>query len=466
MGGEWRTYSIGDIFFLENGFAFKSNEFDAVGTPVIKIKNVKAGHFSSHEFSYISPAYIDKKPAKVARNGDLLISMTGNRHDGSPDTWVGKVALFKSPEPHLINQRVGALRLKDPSKFDVRYLAYLLASWRFQTHFISVATSSGGQANLSPDQILSESIECPVEPVQRAVAEILGSLDDKIELNRQTNETLEAMAQALFKSWFVDFDPVIDNALAAGNEIPEPLQARAAARRALGDARKPLPEEIRREFPDGFEFRDEMGWVPRGWGVTPLSGIAELVTDAVKPFEYPDQRWEHFSIPSFDKGKTAQIDAGESIKSNKYKVVPDSILVSKLNPETERVWWVAPTDPSAAICSTEFMQFVSLDSKNRPFLYYLVRSQPFQEQILLRVTGSTGSRQRAQPSAVHSIHVADVSDSLKLRFSRMTLAACEQITANVLQGNFLAQTRDTLLPKLLSGELTIPDAEKLAADVL
>jgi len=411
MGGEWRTYSIGDIFFLENGFAFKSNEFDAVGTPVIKIKNVKAGHFSSHEFSYISPAYIDKKPAKVARNGDLLISMTGNRHDGSPDTWVGKVALFKSPEPHLINQRVGALRLKDPSKFDVRYLAYLLASWRFQTHFISVATSSGGQANLSPDQILSESIECPVEPVQRAVAEILGSLDDKIELNRQTNETLEAMAQALFKSWFVDFD--------------------------------------------GFEFRDEMGWVPRGWGVTPLSGIAELVTDAVKPFEYPDQRWEHFSIPSFDKGKTAQIDAGESIKSNKYKVVPDSILVSKLNPETERVWWVAPTDPSAAICSTEFMQFVSLDSKNRPFLYYLVRSQPFQEQILLRVTGSTGSRQRAQPSAVHSIHVADVSDSLKLRFSRMTLAACEQITANVLQGNFLAQTRDTLLPKLLSGELTI-----------
>ena len=102
---------------------------------------------------------------------------------------------------------------------------------------------------------------------QKAIAHILGTLDDKIELNRQMNATLEAMAQALFKSWFVDFDPVIDNALAAGNSIPEPLQAKAEVRAALGDQRKPLPEAIQKQFPSRFVFSEEMGWIPEGWEV-------------------------------------------------------------------------------------------------------------------------------------------------------------------------------------------------------
>lgn len=84
----------------------------------------------------------------------------------------------------------------------------------------------------------------PPLPEQKAIAHILGTLDEKIELNRRMNETLEQMAHTLFKSWFVDFDPVIDKALAAGNPIPEPLQKRAEKRKALGDKRKPLPEDI------------------------------------------------------------------------------------------------------------------------------------------------------------------------------------------------------------------------------
>ena len=115
----------------------------------------------------------------------------------------------------------------------------------------------------------------PLE-TQKAIAHILGSLDDKIELNRQMNATLEAIAQALFKSWFVDFDPVIDNALAAGNPIPEPLQARAEARKALGDKRKPLPEAIQQQFPSAFEYSDELGWIPEGWRVNKLNSLLDI----------------------------------------------------------------------------------------------------------------------------------------------------------------------------------------------
>ena len=108
----------------------------------------------------------------------------------------------------------------------------------------------------------------PPLPEQKAIAHVLGSIDDRIELNRRMNETLEAMAQTLFKSWFVDFDPVIDNALASGKEIPEEFIEKAQARTALGDKRRPLPKEIRTLFPDEFTYSDELGWIPEGWEVS------------------------------------------------------------------------------------------------------------------------------------------------------------------------------------------------------
>ena len=115
-----------------------------------------------------------------------------------------------------------------------------------------------------------------MSPGPKAIAHILGSLDDKIELNRRMNETLEAMAQALFKSWFVDFDPVIDNALAAGNTIPDELKEKAAIRQGLGDKRKSLPDDIRRLFPSEFAYTEEMGWIPKGWEVSKVGQKVEI----------------------------------------------------------------------------------------------------------------------------------------------------------------------------------------------
>lgn len=137
---EWKTDKLDALFDLEPGYAFKSADFIESGVPVIKIKNVKAGYFSEHEFSYVDPKFVSERPTKVARYGDLLISMSGNRHDGSPETWVGKVSPYRKKTVHLINQRVGALRVKDPAIIDSRFAGYVLASLSYQTLFISIAS--------------------------------------------------------------------------------------------------------------------------------------------------------------------------------------------------------------------------------------------------------------------------------------------------------------------------------------
>ncbi len=253
---DWSIATIGDYFELIPGFAFKSEEFTDNGIPVIKIKNVKAGYFSDHEFSYVTPDFIRSRRSKLAQFNDLLISMSGNRHDGSPDTWVGKVANFRRRDQYFINQRVGALRLKNPHNVDVRFAGYLLSSFPYQELFISIATSSGGQANLSPQQILTAPFRYPEQRQQLAIGEILGALDDKIELNRRMNETLEAMAWAIFKDWFVDFGPT----------------------RAKMEGRAPyLAPEIWSLFPDRLDDEGK----PESWVFGTLGDVAQKV-DASK----------------------------------------------------------------------------------------------------------------------------------------------------------------------------------------
>ena len=126
---DWAKGTIGDFFDLDPGYAFNSVDFIDAGVPVIKIKNIKAGHFSEHEFSYVSAHFLALRANKLAKPGDLLISMSGNRHDGSPETWVGKIALFKKDGNFFINQRVGALRRKVDTKIDVRFASFLLSSF-------------------------------------------------------------------------------------------------------------------------------------------------------------------------------------------------------------------------------------------------------------------------------------------------------------------------------------------------
>lgn len=173
--------------------------------------------------------------------------------------------------------------------------------------------SGSAQPSLNRNLIYPIDVCIPAVAEQRAIGRLLRSLDDKIELNRRMNETLEAMARALFKDWFIDFGPV----------------------RAKMEGRQPpgLSPEIAALFPDKL---DEEG-KPEGWAEATLDDVAALATQSTSPSRSPEALYEHYSIPAFDAGRTAVFELGRAIKSNKYLVHSDAVLVSKLNPETARV---------------------------------------------------------------------------------------------------------------------------------
>ena len=277
-------------------------------------------------------------------------------------------------------------------------------------------------------------LDVPPKEEQRAIAHILGTLDDKIELNRRRNQTMEAMARALFKDWFVDFGPV----------------------RAKMEGREPyLPADLWQLFPDRLDDEGK----PEGWEIQPLDQLAALVTNSIAPGKTPEAVFEHYSIPAFDVGRMPAMEIGESIKSNKYIVDSDSVLVSKLNPQTPRVWLPAvATD--RAICSTEFMQFVPHDRENRSYLYCLMSSGAMQEVVLQHATGSTGSRQRAQPSQIAKVNILTPSPSVVMAFNRQAGPILKAVGESQRESQTLAHLRDILLPKLISGELRITDTER------
>jgi len=463
MVSKWKATKVSDLLSIKHGFAFKGEYFTEEET---EYQLTTPGNFSiSGGFQDIKPKYYDGPiPSDyVLSPGQIIVTMTDLSKKS--DT-LGFAAVIPNDEKTwLHNQRVGLIQIHDLEACNPVFINYLFRTHEYRSWVIGSATGTTVK-HTSPSRITSYEFLLPPLSEQKAIAHILGSLDDKIELNRQMNETVEAMAQALFKSWFVDFDPVIDNALLAGKAIPELLKERAELRQAQLDSGKAKANsEINDLFPSEFEFTEDLGWIPKGWSVKSFSHLANLDTTSVKPSLEPEKIWEHYSIPAFDVDESPVFDLGETIKSNKYKVDKNAILVSKLNPETERIWWVDIGDEDSAICSTEFMQFIPKKVGHRGYIYNLVRSYPFQVEILSRVTGSTGSRQRAQPKSVAEIAVVIPNTELIDKFSEISDNLKSKVSGNISQNTKLAKLRDTLLPKLMSGELRIADAEKLVADI-
>jgi type I restriction enzyme S subunit len=276
----------------------------------------------------------------------------------------------------------------------------------------------------------------PIPPLaeQKAIAAVLGALDDKIELNRRMNATLEAMARALFQSWFVDFDPV----------------------RAKSDGGTPvaLDPATAALFPDCFND-SEVGRIPKGWAVGAVSDLATLNRGAVIPSDFPTETFDHFSLPAFDNGRTPKAELGSAIMSNKFTVTPNSVLLSRLNPHIPRIWLPDLHDSRRSICSTEFMVACAKPSVSREYLFSLFASSAFASIYGTLVTGTTGSHQRIRPESVLDMKVVIPSPSLMRAFTDITKPMFGRINRNTEQSRTLETLRETLLPKLLSGELSV-----------
>jgi len=287
-------------------------------------------------------------------------------------------------------------------------------------------------------------LDLPPLPVQHQIAAILSALDDKIELNRQMNRTLEQMARALFKSWFIDFDPV--HAKQRG-EQPAGMDAETAAL-----------------FPDRFVEIDGKE-LPEGWAYGSVSDIAQQVKNQMNPSDHPDALFAHFSIPAFDASGRPAIERGSEIKSNKF-VVPDAaILVSKLNPATPRIWDTDLSDDAEyRVSSTEFIPLVTHSGELRAFLYLALTSHDFAKALSGQASGTSNSHQRVKPSDILSAPVLLAPPQVIAAFGRLVIPILDHAKRNLREINQLAGTRDSLLPRLLSGELDVSDWENAVED--
>ena len=457
MSSEWSSHKIGDLFELVNGYAFKSADFIAAGVPVLKIKNVKPAKVVLDDLSYVSAEIASKRTDKEIKRGDILITMSGNRFDGSKETWVGKVAHFDIPGRYMLNQRVGVLRPRAGVEIDRKCAAYFLSSDDYQKLFISIATSSGGQANLSPAQILGEQLRLPSIDEQIQISEMLGALDDRIALLRETNATLEAIAQALFKSWFVDFDPVRAKQQGRPPESLDPFTpARGAPVGAPGVP--PDPSAAAALFPDDFEDT-ELGPVPKGWRVGKLGDVATTNRRQIQPDAMQEGTLyvglEHIPRQSLGLDAWATVAGVESAKSC---FDCGDILFGKLRPYFHKVV-IAPFN---GVCSTDILV---CNSSSADFYGFVAMHLFSKELIAYADRLSNGAKMpRVSWKDLAEYAIAIPPSELASCFTDIVQPFFARITANVTKAQTLATLRDTLLPRLISGQLRLPEAKSFVEE--
>ena len=458
MSSNWPTVKTGEIFDLINGFAFKSKEFCEHGAPVLKIKNVKAGYLSLDNLAYVDPIYLSKKSDKVAQKNDLLITMSGNRHDGSMETWVGKVSWFNENKLYLSNQRVGILRVKEGLDINPRYMAYQLSSVEFQKHFIAVATSSGGQANLSPDQIKQTELSCPPRNIQDEIVNQIGSLEDKAKINSDTNQTLEQIAQAIFKSWFVDFDPVkakIEALAAGGSDDDAELAAMSVISAKTVDELNSLkgsnPEAFNKLaqtaalFPAAMQD-SELGEIPEGWD---NGKIGDVVQFSSKRADVSGLNLKNYiSTENMLENKRGITTASSLPIVNSVPAFDENeILISNIRPYFKKIWLAEFKGGR----SPDVLGFSLLDPEETEFAYNLLYQDRFFEYMM---TTSKGAKMpRGDKSAIKQFSFPLPQKELRLVFSKHVRLFYPMIRNTNRESEHLHALRDALLPELLSGNL-------------
>lgn len=432
MANEWAETTLGAVAdFLSGGTPSKDRADYWGGTiPWVTAKDMKRFRLEDTQDHVTENGA--ENGTKVVPAGTAFLLTRGM-------TLLNDVPICVAGQPMAFNQDVKALRPK--SGVLNEFLPYLLLGHK-ERLLSSVDLAGHGTGRLNSDQLRRLDVRLPPEPEQRAIAHILGTLDDKIELNRKQNETLEAMARALFKAWFVDFEPV---------------RAKMEGRWQRGQSLPGLPAHLYDLFPDRL-VESELGETPEGWRVFSFGDVVQQGKGSVNPTDEPGERFTHYSIPAFDAGKMPVIELGGSIKSNKTPVPDGAVLVSKLNPHIPRVWLVGQAG-NRAVCSTEFIVWTPKPPANSAFLYCLASSSEFVDSMCQLVTGTSNSHQRVKPDQLREIRVFAANENVIAAFSKMAESLMNQVLQNSLQSRTLAQLRDTLLPKLISGDLRVQDAE-------
>jgi type I restriction enzyme, S subunit len=455
MENEWLDYSLTDLYSVSSGLSKPAEDFGE-GYPFVSFKDVFYNFFLPDNLTQLVKSTDKERENCSVRRGDVFLTRTSETME---DLGMSCVARRDYPEA-TFNGFCKRLRPSTELPIHPEYVGYFLRTPQFRNEMLAFSTMST-RASLNNDMIGRLRISLPPLPEQKAIAHILGSLDDKIELNRKMNATLEGMAQALFKSWFVEFDPVIDNALAAGNSIPDERAERAEVRRqALSNGT--ANRKAAKHFPANFQQTESMGLIPEGWETQALYDIANFVNGAsYKDIDFSDSpdALPVIKIAEVKAGITAQTKFTAVNKGDKYKVKNGDILLSwSGNPDTSIDTFIWTDGPG--YLNQHIFNVCLYDDADRYFVYYQLKH--------LRSTFAEIARDKQTTGLGHftagdmkRLMVFKPQSSLLEQFNAAVSSIYSRGYENLIATRTLTKLRDTLLPKLISGELRMTEANQL-----
>ena len=436
MAGDWTQSTLGELIEVGEahlqtgpfGTALQAAEYSSAGVPLISVGEVRDGHFEiGHKTPRVSVETTKRLPRFVLEVGDIVFARKGG---------VDRNAIVHPPQGGWFLGSDG-IRLRLAKKHSSLFFSYQMRSPATRAWLMQ---NCEGTTMPSLNQQILARVPIVIPPIaeQEALAAVLGALDDKIELNRRMNATLEAMARALFQSWFVDFDPVRAK---LDGRLPEHLDATTVAL-----------------FPAAFED-SKNGHIPRGWILQPVGDVVECVgggTPSTGDAKYWDGGTFHWTTPKDFSSLQAPVLldtdrklTGAGIAKISSGLLPaGTLLMSSRAP----VGYLAVAAMPVAINQGFIAMKCNQNASNWFMLNWCQLNMP---EIESRATGTTFaeiSKQNFRP-----ILVALPPKELMGAFTARVSPLYERIVANLRQSRILATLRDTLLPKLLSGELSVAD---------
>lgn len=392
---DWKEYKLGEIAEIQTGpfgAQLHASEYVASGIPCVMPTNIgNRLDFKMDNLAFIKDSDAQRLNRHLLQEGDIIYSRRGD---------VEKCAYVKKEQNGWFCG-TGCLKIRIFGKdIDSNYVAYYLSLPDVKS-FITNNAVGTTMLNLNTSILSEIIIQIPNFHEQLSIKKFLNVLDLKIDLLQRQNKTLEDLAETLFRQWFI--------------------------------------EEV-----------------PKNWEEKTLRDIAQHYKGSVNPSKFTDTYFYHYSIPAFDNGKNPIKEIGKDILSNKYRLVPNSILVSKLNPRFPRVWAIYENGVADnSVCSTEFQVVVPKQLSQFGFIYYFLKSNQVTQELANAAGGTSGSHQRINPDDIFNLVFLMPPMDLIEKFDALTKSHFQKIKSNFTQIRTLSQLRDTLLPKLMNGEIRL-----------
>ena len=444
----WKIVKVKDVATINEKSITRDYPYKFI--EYIDISSVEKGRILNTQIIPLQNA--PTRARRILRDNDILISTVRPNLE--------HYAFIKKANKNAVAST--GFAVVTAKRVEPRYLYYYLTTKAFTEYLTRIAeTHTSAYPAINPDVIETADLLLPPDDEQQAIAHILGTLDDKIELNHRMNETLEAMAQAIFKSWFVDFAPVVVNAIKAGNPIPEKFTARAAHYRKNPDALG-LPDHILRLFPDRF-VDSKLGPIPEGWEVGPIGELVKCVGGAT-PSTKNKKFWEGGTNPFLTPKDMASLDAPVVLDTERHitdlgvqqisskKLPVGTVLLSSRAP----IGYLAINEVPISI-NQGIIAMICNSILPNYYVFFWVKNN------IEIIKGKAGGTTFAEISKKNfrPIPVLKPDTNILKMFVFLVEPLYKQIVENVISSKMLTSIRDALLPKLISGELRVKDVERI-----